>query len=84
MAWIPDPTRATAVPEVAQIYYEGRLPISVAAELEFVPTSTHRSWRGKYRCMWCKRTGYTWEGCTEYSYWWGNTHGKNCRKRPKP
>lgn len=52
------------------------------AAMEFVPTSQHYSWQGKYRCAHCTVSGYLWLGCVEYRYWWGRDHGLHCRKRP--
>jgi hypothetical protein len=64
-------------------YYENKWDVLEAAMLEFVPTSLNAArWMGKYRCMWCKKTGYTWDGCLGWSFWWGHRHGKNCGKRP--
>jgi len=55
------------------------LDFPYAADRGFVPTSTHRNWGGKYRCVNCKSTGYFSKNA--YPYWWGNTHGNNCRKK---
>jgi hypothetical protein len=56
-------------------------PSDKAAKLEFTKTVESKFWRGKYRCIHCKQSGYLWEGCTEYQPWWGHGHGKNCKKR---
>jgi hypothetical protein len=66
--------------QIQQRYYEASVDVLEAAMMEFVATSVHRSWMGKYRCLWCKRSGYVWP--EPNSYWWGHTHGKNCAKRP--
>ena len=66
-----------------QWYWLNKWDVLEAAMHEFVPTSLHQNWWGKYRCMWCTRTGYTWNGCLTYRWWWGRNHGKNCAKRPR-
>jgi hypothetical protein len=64
---------------IHQRYYEMSVDVLEAAMMEFTPTSTHRMWMGKYRCFWCKQTGYVWPGPN--NWWWGHGHGRNCRKR---
>lgn len=47
------------------------------ADLEFVPTSTHRNWKGKVKCLWCGRQGWPQGGQR-----WQRKHGVNCAERP--
>lgn len=84
LLYVPGTTRVEELKnyDTHEWYFKNKWTIEQAAEYEFVPTSTHRSWMGKYRCMHCTRTGYTWDGCRNWPWWWGLTHGINCRKRP--
>lgn len=47
----------------------------------FTPTSTNYRWRGKYKCNYCKSTGYVIGGWRDWQGWWGHKHGENCKKK---
>lgn len=47
-------------------------------EANFVKTSSHPSWQGKIKCLYCKATGYPGSVDTN-PVWWGRKHGLNCK-----
>ena len=46
----------------------------------FVPTSLHKSWRGKVKCFHCPAKGYA-NSIPNNTLWWGHYHGQFCSKR---
>lgn len=48
----------------------------------FEPTSTHRNWKGKIRCAYCRANGWPDTSLTGWPQWWGHRHGENCARKP--
>lgn len=46
----------------------------------FTATSTHKNWKGKIRCAYCKAEGWP-DPFGRNPLWWGLRHGDNCKNK---